>query len=147
VNIRSERGLAQAVIGTLCLFLLTAGALAIEAQIDLKLSIPECKLLLYAGDRVDLPQSEISHIILQVRPKVGAVRYGSIRVMLNGESLNRDMTVNGVDGGYDCVIEGAKGSSLPLRPHDNSIQVILTDTWNHAHEASYTITVPAKASS
>lgn len=147
MNICNPRHKARSVIAVLCLFLLTAGALAIEAQIDLQLSIPECKLLLYAGDRADLQQSRISQFILQVRPKVGTVRYGSIRVMLNGESLNRDMTVRGVDGGYDCVIEAPKGSSLPLHPHENSIKVIVTDTWNHTHEASYTIVIPTEASS
>jgi hypothetical protein len=110
LNIRNPRDKALLISGVLSLFLLTAGALAVEAQIDLQLSIPKCKLLLYAGDRADLQQSQISQFILQVRPKVGAVRYGSIRVMLNGESLNRDMTVRGVDGGYDCVIEAPKSA-------------------------------------
>jgi hypothetical protein len=44
---------------------------AIEAQIDLRLAIPECSMLLNPGERADLPRNQISRLALQVRSKVG----------------------------------------------------------------------------
>lgn len=133
------------VIAVTLIFALTARCFAIEAQIDLKLVVPQDNLTLSPDDRAESAQKQISILILRVRPKVGAVRYGSIRLLLNGESVSRDMTVNGVDGGYDCVVDSGRGSSLPLHSGENLIEVSLTDTWNHVHKATFTIVLSARA--
>jgi hypothetical protein len=131
----------------ICLITLSLGALAIEAQLDLALSVPECNVRINPGERASLPRSQTSQFVVEVRPRVGAVRYGSIRVMLNGESMNREMTINGVEGGYDCVVAASKGSFLSFRDGDNTVEVSLTDTWNHVHRVTFTIILPPKASS
>jgi hypothetical protein len=67
--------------------------------------------------------------------------------MLNGESTNRDMTISGVEGGYDCLIESGRRASLPLHTGENLVEIFLTDTWNHAHKANFSIVIPAKPTS
>jgi hypothetical protein len=68
-----------------------------------------------------------------------------MRLLLNGESVSRDMTVNGVDSGYDCVVDSGRGSSLPLHSGENLIEVSFTDTWNHVHKATFTIVLSARS--
>jgi hypothetical protein len=75
------------------------------------------------------------------------VRYGSIRVMLNGESTNRGMTISGVEDSYDCLTESGRRASLPLHTGENLVEIFLADTWNHAHKATFSIVIPAKPTS
>jgi hypothetical protein len=139
----SKQHIGRAFAGILWVFTLSVLGVAIEAQIEVKLAIPECNLLLSPDDRAEVPQKEISTLILKVRPKSGSVKYGSIRLFLNGESMNRDMTVKDVEGGYDCVIESGTRPSLPLHSGENLVEISLTDTWNHVHKASFRVVIPA----
>jgi hypothetical protein len=143
----SEQNVGRAFTAIACLLMLVGRGLAIEAQIEIRLAIPECNLVLNPDDRTELPLKEISTLIVKVRPKSGSVRYGSIRVLLNGESMNRDTTVKGVEGGYDCVIESGRGAPLPLHIGENLIEISLTDTWNHTHKANFRVVIPSTESS
>ena len=138
-----QQNVGRAFTAIACLLMLVGRGLAIEAQIEVRLAIPECNLVLNPDDRTELPLKEISTLIVKVRPKSGSVRYGSIRVLVNGESMNRDTTVKGVEGGYDCVVESGRGSPLPLHIGENLIEVSLTDTWNHTHKANFRVVIPS----
>ncbi len=83
--------------------------------------------------------------MLDVAPKVGHVRYGSLRVKLlpagaeSEESLATFTTLTGVGEGFHCAVHLKPQAYVALKPGVNRIALEWSDTWNNDHREEFTV--------
>jgi hypothetical protein len=135
--------IAKTMLHGCLLLLLCITASALESRFDVTLFALHPTVTVAPGGAVTGSEAELLEFSLNVVPKVGRVRYGSIRIQVNDEAVGTYTTVSGTDEGYRCSVNLKSAQRSILHEGSNNVVLFFTDTWNQRHTAAFSVFVLA----